>query len=48
MYFDPAPGDAGLAPGWEIRFVLSINALLVLGLGLLPEGLIALCSRALG
>ncbi|RMF94968.1 MAG: NADH-quinone oxidoreductase subunit NuoN [Gammaproteobacteria bacterium] len=48
MYFDPAPAETALAPGWELRLVLSVNALLVLGLGLLPERLISLCAQALG
>ncbi len=47
MYFDP-PAEAGpLRPGGSLRLVLSLNALLVLAIGLFPESLIELCAQAL-
>ncbi len=49
MYFDaPAAAVANLRPGADLRFILSLNSLLVLALGLFPDTLIELCSRALG
>ena len=48
MYFD-APLDAAVAApaGADVRWVLSINGLLVLALGLLPGGLMTLCAQAI-
>jgi len=47
MYFDP-PVEAGpLRPSGSLRLVLSLNALLVLAIGLFPETLIELCAQAL-
>jgi NADH-quinone oxidoreductase subunit N len=47
MYFDE-PVDAAVIGGSTLmRMVLSVNALLVLGLGVIPGALIALCQRAL-
>lgn len=48
MYFD-APLDAAVAApaGADVRWVLSINGLLVLVLGLLPGGLMTLCAQAI-
>ncbi len=49
MYFDaPAEAEANFRPGADLRFILSLNSLLVLALGLFPDTLIELCSRALG
>lgn len=48
MYFDTPVADAPLRQGAALRLTLSVNVLLVLALGLFPEGLIALCARALG
>lgn len=49
MYFeDAAPGDAALQPALDFRAVLSVNGLLILGLGLFPGPLLALCARVLG
>jgi hypothetical protein len=40
--------DAAVIGGSTLmRMVLSVNALLVLGLGVIPGALIALCQRAL-
>jgi NADH-quinone oxidoreductase subunit N len=47
MYFD-APGDLpGAEPRLGVRLALGINALAVLALGLLPNGLLALCAKVL-
>ncbi|MDJ0928249.1 MAG: NADH-quinone oxidoreductase subunit NuoN [Gammaproteobacteria bacterium] len=48
MYFDDSDGGAELVPGLDLRAVVSLNALLVLVLGLSPEFLIQLCTDALG
>lgn len=48
MYFDEA--DAQAAPiraRWDVKGVLSINAGLLLVLGLIPGGLMALCTEAI-
>jgi NADH-quinone oxidoreductase subunit N len=48
MYFD-APQDPGpLRQGAGLRLTLTFNALLVLAVGVFPDGLIELCARALG
>jgi NADH-quinone oxidoreductase subunit N len=50
MYFDaPAaqgPASAGVQAPFGVRAVLTLNGLLVLGLGILPGGLMVLCARA--
>ncbi len=47
MFFDAGTGtETGSAP-LDQRLVLSVNALLLLVIGLLPDGLIALCARVL-
>ena len=38
---------APIAQGGEARALLSLNALAVLGLGILPSGLMTLCARAI-
>ena len=48
MYFDEPPQEAPVRAGLEAGTVLSINGLAVLGLGLLPGALLALCLRAVG
>jgi NADH-quinone oxidoreductase subunit N len=49
MYFEapPAHVPATIEAGKDVRVVLSINGALVLGLGLLPGGLMTLCSQAM-
>jgi NADH-quinone oxidoreductase subunit N len=47
MYFDTPMSDAPLVMNADLRIVLSLNGLAVLGLGLFPGGLLALCTRAL-
>lgn len=47
MYFDaPITASSVVAP-LDVRVVLCINAALVLGLGLFPSGLLALCGNAI-
>jgi len=46
MYFDAPVQTAPIEATTDIRVVLSINGALVLGLGLLPGGLMALCASA--
>jgi len=47
MYFDKAEGEAGskLAVGFDMKFALSVNCLLALGLGLFPNALLELVAR---
>ena len=47
MYFDEGGGNAALQPALDLRVLLSVNGLLVLGLGLFPGRLLELCARAL-
>lgn len=48
MYFDQAEeGMPAVSAGLDLRVVLSANSLAVLGLGLFPGGLLALCVAAL-
>ncbi len=50
MFFDePRDADAGDVSGaGDVRFLLSLNGLAVLGLGLLPSGLMTWCAQAIG
>jgi NADH-quinone oxidoreductase subunit N len=47
MYFDEPVDTAPIAQGGEARALLSLNALAVLGLGILPSGLMTLCASAI-
>ncbi len=44
MYFDRPQGSAPLPAGGEARFLVSVNGLAVLLLGIYPTGLMALCA----
>jgi NADH-quinone oxidoreductase subunit N len=46
MYFDAPVSTAGITAPFDVRAVLSINGGLVLLLGLVPGGLMALCAKA--
>ncbi|MEZ5643763.1 MAG: NADH-quinone oxidoreductase subunit NuoN [Burkholderiaceae bacterium] len=46
MYFDAPTQDAAIEAGADVRSVLSINGALVLILGIVPGGLMALCAQA--
>jgi len=52
MWFDEPVDDHPLEGGQDMRVVLTANGLALLGLGILPQGLLALCNgavlRALG
>jgi NADH-quinone oxidoreductase subunit N len=48
MYFDDPLEAVPLAAGADLRIVLSINGLLVLGLGVFPQALLEACARAIG
>ncbi|WP_027995736.1 NADH-quinone oxidoreductase subunit NuoN [Simplicispira psychrophila] len=47
MYFDAPTTTIKVSAPLEVRVVLTINGALVLGLGLLPGGLMALCADAI-
>jgi NADH-quinone oxidoreductase subunit N len=47
MYFDAPMSTAGITAPFDVRAVLSINGGLVLLLGLVPGGLMALCAKAI-
>jgi NADH-quinone oxidoreductase subunit N len=47
MYFDEPTDDVAIGGSTLMRTVLSVNALLALILGVVPESLIALCQRAI-
>lgn len=46
MYFDAPASTVRVAGPWDVRVVLTINAGLVLALGLMPGGLLTLCGDA--
>ena len=46
MYFDDPVGASPLVASLDVRAVLSVNGALVLVLGLVPGGLMALCANA--
>ena len=48
MYFEPVEDTAVFQSGLETRFVLSLNGLAVLALGILPGWLMQLCLDAIG
>jgi NADH-quinone oxidoreductase subunit N len=47
MYFDAPIQTAGITAGMDVRSVLSVNGALVLVLGIVPGGLMALCAQAM-
>jgi NADH-quinone oxidoreductase subunit N len=47
MYFDEPTDTTPVTASGEARALLSVNAIAVLGLGILPGGLMALCARAI-
>lgn len=48
MYFEAAEDKAILQAKIDTRFILSLNGLAVLGIGLMPGWLLSLCIRVLG
>jgi NADH-quinone oxidoreductase subunit N len=47
MYFDAPTQTAAIEAGSDVRTVLSLNGALVLVLGIVPGGLMALCAQAI-
>jgi NADH-quinone oxidoreductase subunit N len=47
MYFDEPITASTVSAPTDVRVVLTINGALILILGLLPDGLMALCARAI-
>ena len=47
MYFDKPEDTTAISANADLRIALSANSLLVLGLGLMPGGLMALCLTAI-
>jgi NADH-quinone oxidoreductase subunit N len=47
MYFDAPLTVSSVTASLDVRFVLGLNAAVVLGLGLLPGGLMGLCSESI-
>lgn len=48
MYFDEPQDTSALTASPDTRLVMSLNGLLILGLGMFPGGLMAVCLRAIG
>lgn len=46
MYFDEPITATSVSASLDVRVVLTLNGALVLGLGILPGGLMALCADA--
>ncbi len=47
MYFDAPTQTGPIEAGFDVRSVLSVNGALVLVLGIVPGGLMALCAQAM-
>ncbi len=47
MYFEDSSDAVPLQPALDLRVLLSVNVLVVLGLGIFPARLLELCARAL-
>lgn len=45
MYFEESTGNQRVEANLDVRVILSVNALSVLGLGLFPNALMGLCAR---
>lgn len=48
IYFDAPQDSSDIRPAADFRLVLSLNGIAVLGLGLVPGLLLALCNRVIG
>jgi NADH-quinone oxidoreductase subunit N len=46
MYFDAPSGSVNVEAGKDMQFVLSINGLAILALGLMPGALMGMCTAA--
>jgi NADH-quinone oxidoreductase subunit N len=47
MYFDASETEEPLAVSRDLQVAISLNGLAVLGLGLFPGGLLAVCAAVL-
>ena len=47
MYFDPAENDRPVGGGYAVKILLSVNALLLVLWGIMPQTVIDWCARAL-
>jgi len=47
MYFDQPLTATTVSASWEVRWLLTLNGLLVLATGLFPGGLMNLCAQAI-
>jgi NADH-quinone oxidoreductase subunit N len=47
MFFDEPSDTQPIVSSFDVRATLSLNGLAVLGFGLLPGGLMALCAQAI-
>jgi NADH-quinone oxidoreductase subunit N len=47
MYFDAPVDTAPIAPGWDVRVLMSVNGLAMLVFGIAPGWLMALCQRSI-
>jgi NADH-quinone oxidoreductase subunit N len=47
MYFDAPADTAPIAPRLDVRFVLGVNGLAILVIGIFPEKLMWLCSYSI-
>jgi NADH-quinone oxidoreductase subunit N len=47
MYFDEPTDEAPLAAGLDMRVLMSVNGLAVIGLGLMPNALMTMCYVSL-
>ncbi len=48
MYFDQPQDTAPISCGYDMQVTMSLNGLIILGLGIYPSALMALCYSALG
>ena len=48
MYFDAPQDSAEISAPVDMKLILSINALVLLALGILPQGLMNICGAAIG
>jgi NADH-quinone oxidoreductase subunit N len=47
MYFDAPTDNHAIAPYGDVRALMSVNGLAIIGLGLAPGALLAVCQRAI-
>ena len=47
MYFDAPTDTHTIEPYGDVRALMSVNGLAIIGLGLVPGALLAICQRAI-